>query len=117
MAAFLSFESQLPVSVLEGYRREGLWNDRRLRDGIEAAAKERPNALAVADNERALTHAELCAHVGGGLAALQARGVRPGDGVVLVAGNSAGAVVAYHALLRAVLQQVATDIAGTPASE
>jgi acyl-CoA synthetase (AMP-forming)/AMP-acid ligase II len=93
--------SPVPAERAERYRAEGLWDDRSLADGIEAAAQSHPNEIAVVDNERSYTRAELADLVARGIERLRARGVQPGSGVVLVAGNTAAGVVAYHALLRA----------------
>ena len=82
------------------YRAEHWWDDRSLADGLEAAAGVKPHALAVADNQHEVTYAELFERVHGALGALTDLGVQTGDGVVLVAGNTVDAVVAYHALLR-----------------
>ena len=82
------------------YRAESWWDDRTLADGLEAAARVKPHALAVADNDHEVTYAELVARVHGAVGALAGLGVRTGDGVVLVAGNTVDAVVAYHALVR-----------------
>ncbi len=90
----------VPESRAARYRAEGLWDDRSLADGIEVAAARRPEALAVVDNLRQLTCRELARSVSDAVAALSARGVGPGRGVVLVAGNTVEAVVGYHALLR-----------------
>jgi acyl-CoA synthetase (AMP-forming)/AMP-acid ligase II len=85
----------------ERYRAAGLWDDRGLADGVEAAAARRPAAAAVVDDTGRLTYAQLADAVAAGLRTLAARGLRPGDGAVLVAGNTRHGVVAYHALLRA----------------
>jgi acyl-CoA synthetase (AMP-forming)/AMP-acid ligase II len=82
------------------YRAAGLWGGRRLADGIEAAAARRLRALALADRDRRFTCEELARLVASGVAELASHGVRTGEGAVLVAGNTADAVVAYHALLR-----------------
>ncbi|ABW12130.1 AMP-dependent synthetase and ligase [Parafrankia sp. EAN1pec] len=82
------------------YRAERLWDDRGLADGVEAAAVRRPDAPAIVDNDRRLTYAELSGAVASGVAALAARDVRAGDGVVLISGNTRHGVIAYHALLR-----------------
>lgn len=92
--------SRVPEALGASYRASGLWDDRGLSDGLEAAAAERPDALVVADAERRLSRAELVTRIRGAVAVLLERGIRPRDGVVLIAGNTADAVVAYHALLR-----------------
>ncbi len=88
----------MPADRAARYRRAGLWDDRTLGDGIEAAAAQCPTAPALVDNERVLTYEELARAVAA--ATLTLRGVNAGDAVVLIAGNTAPAVVAYHTLLR-----------------
>ena len=90
----------VPAERADAYRAARLWDDRRLADGVERAAEQKPDALAVADNERSLTWRELSQHVRGGIDMLTAVGVRSGGGVVLISGNTAEGVVAYHAILR-----------------
>ncbi|EFC82804.1 class I adenylate-forming enzyme family protein [Parafrankia sp. EUN1f] len=95
--------------LAERYRADGQWDSRGLADGVEAAAARRPGALALADNERELTCAQLAAAVAAGVDLLAAHGVRAGDGVVLVSGNTRHGVIAYHALLRAGATVVVLD--------
>ncbi|MGE0881265.1 MAG: class I adenylate-forming enzyme family protein [Acidimicrobiia bacterium] len=83
------------------YRAEGYWDTGTLADGIEAAAHETPGALALADDTQRLTWAELRQRVHGARSSLRAWGVGPGDAIVLVTGNTADGVIAYHAALRA----------------
>ncbi|WP_066064259.1 class I adenylate-forming enzyme family protein [Frankia sp. EI5c] len=83
------------------YRAEGFWNNRGLADGVESGAARRPGAVALVDGERRLTHADLSSAVATGVGLLTARGVRAGDGAVLISGNTRHGVIAYHALLRA----------------
>ncbi len=99
----------VPAERADAYRAARLWDDRGLADGIELAAAERPDALAVADNQRSATYAELARQVNAGVGILAASGVRPGDGVVLVSGNTLEGVVAHHALLRAGATAVLLD--------
>ena len=94
---------------IERYRAEGLWDDRVLADGIEVAARRRPNAVALADDTGVLGYAELAAAVTTAVTILTGHDVRPGDGVVLVCGNTRHGVVAYHGLLRAGATVVALD--------
>lgn len=91
------------------YRAKGLWDDRTLADGIERAAAATPDAVALVDNERVLTWSELASAVHAGVAALAREGLAAGDGAILVAGNTAPAVVAYHALLRSGATVVVLD--------
>ena len=99
----------VPDERAERYRAAGWWDGRRISDGIEAAAGERPDALAVIDNDGQLTYGELARRVQVGLGRLSDRGVGPGVGVVLIAGNTIPAVVAYHALLRSGATMVVLD--------
>lgn len=86
--------------LAEHYRAHRWWDDRTLADGLEAAAATKPHAVAVVDDDAHLTRAELVARVDAAVGRLAAHGIGPGNGVVLVAGNTCAAVVAYHALLR-----------------
>jgi acyl-CoA synthetase (AMP-forming)/AMP-acid ligase II len=91
------------------YRAAGLWDDRALADGLEAAAARRPDAVALADNAGQLSYAALAGAVARATAELTATGVRPGQAVVLVTGNTRPGVIAYHALLRYGATIVALD--------
>ena len=91
----------VPAARAAKYRTDGLWDDRGLADGVETAASRRPDAVAVVDHDHRLTYAALERQVASGVSTLRAMGVDSGDAVVLVAGNTVDAVVAYHALLRA----------------
>ena len=104
----LPVSSRVPDELAAQYRAEGWWDDRRLADGLEAAGRSKPDALAVADNEHELTYAELVERVNGAIAELIERDVGTNTGVVLVTGNTVDAVVAYHALLRVGATVVAT---------
>jgi len=91
------------------YRAQGLWDDRLLAEGIEAAAARQPDALAVVDNRRRLNYAELASSIARCVGSVRAAGVIPGAAAVLVAGNTVEGVVAYHALLRAGAMTVVLD--------
>ncbi len=82
------------------YRAAGWWRDSRLSDGVEAAAAA-PDSLAVVDNAVTLTYGELASRVGAAMGRLRSIGIGPGDPVLLISGNTAAAVVAYHAIIRA----------------
>jgi len=90
----------VPARRAAWYRAEGWWGGRALADGLEAAAAERPDAMAVADNGLRLSYAELGRAVGGGVAHMAGHGVGPEQGIVLIAGNTVDGVIAYHAVLR-----------------
>lgn len=99
----------VPPERAASYRRAGFWDDRTLRDGIEAAAAARPTAVAVIDNHRQMRWAELAGLVAAGTRRLVRRGVGSGDPVVLISGNTADGVVAYHSMLRAGTPAVLLD--------
>lgn len=109
MCAWRGHHSKSGGPLASRYRAEGLWDDRTLADGLEAGAREAPDARAVVDNDRELTYAELVARVHSAVGALRDQGVDCGDWVVLVAGNTVEAVIAYHALLRVGATVVALD--------
>jgi acyl-CoA synthetase (AMP-forming)/AMP-acid ligase II len=91
---------RVPVGRANSYRVSRLWDDRGLHDGLETAAERRPDVTAVDGPDGRLTFAELVRSVGRAMSELTTQGVRPGDSVLLIAGNSTLGVVAYHALLR-----------------
>jgi acyl-CoA synthetase (AMP-forming)/AMP-acid ligase II len=99
----------VPAERAAAYRATRLWDDRRLADGIELAALRSPEAIAVADNERSLTWRELARCVRAGVGMLAGSGVVRGANVVLVSGNTAPGVVAYHAILRTGVVCIALD--------
>jgi acyl-CoA synthetase (AMP-forming)/AMP-acid ligase II len=98
-----------PRDLIARYRAGGLWDTRVLADGIEAAAARRPGAVALVDNEARLSHADLAAAISRAVADLNDRGVRPGQPVVLVSGNTRHGVIAYHAALRSGATVIALD--------
>jgi acyl-CoA synthetase (AMP-forming)/AMP-acid ligase II len=77
-----------------------LWDDRRLADGIEAAAAATPDRTALVDGRESLTWAALGGQVEQATGWLAGQGAGPGMAVVVVCGNSVDGAVAYHALLR-----------------
>lgn len=91
------------------YSREGLWNDRGLRGGVEAAAARNPDGVALVDGQGAVSWSDLAAMVEAATTALSERAVGAGQPVVLVSGNSVEGVVAYHSLLRAGATAVVLD--------
>ena len=101
--------SPVPADRAAWYRAEGWWDTCGLADGIEAAAATRPDAVALIDNERAFSRADVAAAVAAGVALLGQHGLRAGASVVLVAGNTVHGVVAYHAALRAGATTAALD--------
>jgi acyl-CoA synthetase (AMP-forming)/AMP-acid ligase II len=98
----------VPAERAAAYRAARLWDDRRLTDGVERAAMLDPDAIAVADNDRSLTRRDLGRCVRAGVGALFAAGSR-GAAIVLVSGNTASGVAAYHAILRTSAVCIALD--------
>jgi acyl-CoA synthetase (AMP-forming)/AMP-acid ligase II len=86
-----------------------LWDDRKLRDGIEAAAATHPDGFAVAEATQRLDHRAFSRLVSSGLARLRAAGLTSGDSLILVTGNSVAGIVAYHASLRLGLVEILLD--------
>jgi len=87
----------------------------RLQDLVVEAARRTPGALAVASQEQDLTYRELDALADRFAAALRARGVRPGDRVVLWSGKSALAVALMQGALRAGAVYVPVNATNPPA--
>ena len=90
----------VPEDRAARYRAARWWDSRLLRDGIEAAASASPDRVALVDNERTWTRAQLADVVARTAAKLRARGVSHRSRTVIVAGNTADGVAAYHAALR-----------------
>jgi acyl-CoA synthetase (AMP-forming)/AMP-acid ligase II len=99
----------VPGARARHYVQSGYWDDRRLCDGIEAAASAQPGGIAVMDDAGALTWADLASRIAAGVTRLAQAGVGPGRAAVLVAGNTVEGVVAYHSLLRAGATAVLLD--------
>ena len=90
----------VPPDRAAAYVRDGHWDYRTLRDGLESASAARPDGLAVADDRVSLTWAEMEARVTAGVTRLQSLGLSERHAVLLISGNVAEGVVAYHCLLR-----------------
>jgi acyl-CoA synthetase (AMP-forming)/AMP-acid ligase II len=91
------------------YRAAGWWDDRSLRDGLEAVAERDGDRLAVIDNQGSWSYARLREAVESAVYALLAAGVEPGDAVVLICPNSFMGVVATLAVLRSSAVAVTLD--------
>ncbi len=90
----------VPVARARGYVESGYWDDRRLRDGIEAAASDRPDDIALIDDTLTITWAGLASRIAAGVRRLVSIGVGPRTAAILISGNTLEGVVAYHSLLR-----------------
>ncbi|MBL8341396.1 MAG: acyl--CoA ligase [Rubrivivax sp.] len=82
---------------------------------LAEAARRHPQALALADGERRITHAQLDAMLDRVAAALQREGLGPGDVVALIAAPSAEYVCAFLGALRAGLAVAPLAPSSTPA--
>ena len=90
-----------PDDRAEGYRRAGYWQGRAVDTILSRAADRWPDKPAVVDATGAHTFAELDALADRMAASLAARGVAPGDRMLLQLPNSREFAVAFFALLRA----------------
>ncbi|MDX1882821.1 (2,3-dihydroxybenzoyl)adenylate synthase [Mycolicibacterium sp. 120270] len=83
------------------YRRAGYWRGRRVDTLLGEAARSWPDKAAVIDADGAFTFAELDERANRMAAGLAARGIIPGDRILLQLPNSREFAVAAFALLRA----------------
>lgn len=84
-----------------------------LADLVRESARRSPSRDALIDGDLRMTWSQLDAAVGQCAAGLLARGLRQGDRVALLMGNSANYVVAYFGILRAGLVAVPVNPAYT----
>ncbi len=83
------------------YRRQGWWTDQKLVDRYGATVTARPDQPALIDDRgRRYSHAELWAAAGSLAEELAARGIEPGDVVIIVLPNWADWHVAHLAIRR-----------------
>ncbi|OBK70350.1 (2,3-dihydroxybenzoyl)adenylate synthase [Mycobacterium sp. 1274761.0] len=90
-----------PADRADEYRRAGYWQGRPLDSILRDAATTWPDKPAVVDASGAYTFAELDAMADRRAAGLAARGIAPGDRILLQLTNSREFAVALFALLRA----------------
>ena len=90
-----------PDDRADQYRRLGYWKGRPLATILGDAARRWPDKSAVIDPTGSYTFAELDARADRIAAALAAKGIRPGDRVLLQLPNCREFAVAAFALLRA----------------
>ncbi|WP_433062326.1 (2,3-dihydroxybenzoyl)adenylate synthase [Dactylosporangium sp. CS-033363] len=90
-----------PAEFADRYRREGLWQERTIPAALRETARSHPDAPALVTTAGSWTYAELTATVDNIAAGLVAAGLRPGDPVILQMGNTAHAVAALYAIMRA----------------
>lgn len=90
-----------PEERAAAYRRAGYWEDRALGSILRRAAERWPEKAGVVDSEGSYTFAELDARADRIAAGLAARGISPGDRMLLQLPNSREFAVAAFALLRA----------------
>ena len=83
---------QLPLK--ERYYSQGYWREDSLWDTLSQVALARPDATAFIDGERQLTFGALLAEAGRFAGALSARGIEPGEAVVIHGRNALETVIA-----------------------
>jgi 2,3-dihydroxybenzoate-AMP ligase len=91
-----------PGDAVARYVAKGYWEGRSLGSQLAEAARKTPDAPALVDSagEVRLTHGELLARADGAAVAMRARGLRPGDRVVVQLPNCWELVVLAVACLR-----------------
>jgi acyl-CoA synthetase (AMP-forming)/AMP-acid ligase II len=90
----------IPGDVRDTYIETGLWNDTLIRDGVELQAQLRPSKTAVIDQTWRWSYDKLERAIARATGHLRRLGVGDGSAVLVVAPLVAGAVVAYHAVIR-----------------
>ena len=89
-----------PESDVARYRAAGLWEDVPVAAMVERTARQRPDHVAIVAGERRITYAALIAEVNALAGALVARGITPGERVVVQLPNVPEFVTMYLALNR-----------------
>jgi 2,3-dihydroxybenzoate-AMP ligase len=89
-----------PPEVAARYRAEGYWGSKTIGDEFRAVAAAHPDAEALVTDERRLTFAQLDTRSDAIAARLSEAGLRPGDPVIMQAGNTAETVEAFYALIK-----------------
>jgi non-ribosomal peptide synthetase component E (peptide arylation enzyme) len=90
----------------ERYRSSGDWGNQTIVDAFRASVARRPDGLAVASVEGALTYTELDRRSDGFALGLVEAGLDPGSSVVFQMGNELETVVAWYGVLKAGLVPV-----------
>jgi acyl-CoA synthetase (AMP-forming)/AMP-acid ligase II len=90
----------IPGDVRDTYIETGLWNDTLIRDGVELQARLRPSKTAVIDETSRWSYDKLEHAIARATGHLRRLGVGEGSVVLVVAPLVAGAVAAYHAVVR-----------------
>lgn len=88
-----------PAEFAERYLAAGYWKDRTLDRLLRDTAARRSNHPAVIDGERSVSYAELVSRIDVSQAALAARGVNPGDRVLIHVPNALEFFDALYALI------------------
>ena len=86
------------------FRMSGLWRDAVLTDFLAEHAAVRPDEIAIVDEERSITWAELSRHVDHFASGLLSRGLVKGDFVAIQLPNCIEFVIAFLAIQRAGLR-------------
>jgi acyl-CoA synthetase (AMP-forming)/AMP-acid ligase II len=105
----VTFSRATAAKRAAAYVAQGHWDDRGLRDGLEAAGSLRPHDVGLIDNRHSFTWGELGRQVSTAVSTLAESGVAAGDPVLFITGNTAEGVIAYHSLLRVGARAVLLD--------
>ncbi len=99
--ARLPLAQSWPAARAARYRAAGYWRGETLPGMLRERAETYADDLAVIGNEVRLTYAQLWQHAGRIGAGLLARGLRPGDRVVVQLGNTGDFIAVVFGLFRA----------------
>jgi 2,3-dihydroxybenzoate-AMP ligase len=89
-----------PPEFVRRYRAAGYWGTKTIGDEFRAVAAAYPGLDALITDERRLTFAELDARSDAIAGRLAQTGLRPGDPVIMQAGNTAETVESFYALIK-----------------
>jgi 2,3-dihydroxybenzoate-AMP ligase len=90
-----------PDDLAARYRAAGYWRGETFPGFLRQRAAERPHAVAIIGGDQRWTYAELWARAEAAAAGFLARGLRPGDRVVVQLGNIPEFFAVVFGLLRA----------------
>ena len=89
-----------PPEFVGRYRAAGYWGSKTIGDEFRAVAAAHPDVDALVTDERRLTFAELDARSDAIAGRLVEAGLRPGDPVIMQAGNTAETIESFYALIK-----------------
>ncbi len=100
-----------PADFAERYVRDGIWRRETIQHAIATAARDRPDAVAVADSTRSITYSQLVAEAGTLAALLSRNGIERNDRIVIQLPNC----VEFATLTIACLEVGAIPVMALPA--